>query len=133
MKSIASYQIKFKVLFTLTCSCIFATACNSDNTSTEIQSKLLVEKDFANNSRLRANPEQGTVILFLEPPLQLSRRMTSMVNQALTSFPTDIRAPFIIHFATKMITAIQNTPRCLTIAVALKCFAFQLMRSAFRQ
>ncbi|TON64874.1 hypothetical protein CGH53_23015, partial [Vibrio parahaemolyticus] len=68
MKSIASYQIKFKVLFTLTCSCIFATACNSDNTSTEIQSKLLVEKDFANNSRLRANPEQGTVILFLEPP-----------------------------------------------------------------
>ncbi|MGL6312420.1 pentapeptide repeat-containing protein [Vibrio sp. WXL103] len=46
------------------------TACDSDNDSAgniQIQTNILTESDFANNSRLRANPERGTLVVFLEP------------------------------------------------------------------
>lgn len=66
MQTINQYRSNFNVLLALMFSLIFVTACNS-NDDTEIQSDFLLEKDFANNSRLRANPEQGVVALFLEP------------------------------------------------------------------
>ncbi|WP_108945980.1 pentapeptide repeat-containing protein [Shewanella halifaxensis] len=68
MQTINRDQRKLNGLLALTFSLAFVTACNSDDNHTQIQSRLLTEKDFANNTRLRANPEQGTVALFLEPP-----------------------------------------------------------------
>ncbi len=68
MQTINDYRSNFNALLALTFSLTFVTACDSNDNETQIQSNLLTEKDFANNSRLRANPEQGTVALFLEPP-----------------------------------------------------------------
>ncbi|WP_044555936.1 pentapeptide repeat-containing protein [Shewanella piezotolerans] len=66
MQTISDYRSNFNMLLAFIFSLIFVSACNS-NDDTEIQSDFLLEKDFADNSRLRANPEQGVVALFLEP------------------------------------------------------------------
>ncbi|MCG9730879.1 hypothetical protein L1D44_13680 [Shewanella sp. Isolate13] len=68
MQTINDCRGNFNALLALTFSLTLVTACDSGNNETQIQTKLLTEKDFANNSRLRASPEQGTVALFLEPP-----------------------------------------------------------------
>ena len=70
MKSRKYFQLSAIAIVAIFISALFVTACHDDNdnnNSTTLQQAPLTEKEFVNDSSLRANPEVGVVAAFLEP------------------------------------------------------------------